>query len=659
MRTRKLVMVCAAVLGFCACMCSADQPKQPFLHPLFSDNMVLQREVKTPVWGWTTPGTKVTVELDGKIVTGKAGADGKWVAELPPHKAGGPFVLKVTGPETVSLTNVLLGDVWICSGQSNMEMGVRPCLNSDEEVASARYPEIRLFSVPKKTSLEPLTTLDSTQPLQSRWLVCGPDTVGAAGWGGFSAVGYFFGREVHKAINVPVGLIHSSWGGTIAEAWTSAEGLKTVSDFKDKIASFEAQVSGMKLNTYDFAKKMEDWWMANDPGTKAGWAKVELDSSDWKSMEGQPKYWEECGLPDFDGIVWFRKVVELPEAWADVEATLSLAMVDDSDTTFVNGVLAGGVANYRTPRIYKLQKGVLKAGRNVIAVRVLDNRRTGGFHGTADAMNLAAQGQASISLAGTWQYKVGAALTEMKPAPRRLDGGPNQTTVLFNGMIAPLIPYAVKGAIWYQGESNAREPMVYRRLLPAMIKDWRNRFGVGDFPFLIVQLANFREAQKTPVQDGWAVIRESQYVISRDVPNCGLASAIDIGDAADIHPKNKQEVGRRLALVARAGTYGEKVVCSGPVFKSMEIKGNEIVLKFDNVAGGLTAKGDKLLGFAIAGSDRNFVYADGRIAGDTVVVSAAGVSSPAMVCYGWADNPVCNLYNKEGLPAVPFRTNPE
>ena len=657
---RRLIMVCAVVLGFCACTLAADQSKKPFLHPLFSDNMVLQREVKTPVWGWTIPGAAVSVELDGKTVTCKAGPDGKWFAELPPHKAGGPFVLKITGPETMSLQNVLLGDVWLCSGQSNMEMGIRMCDNGNEEVAAAKYPEIRLFTVPKRTSLEPEATLKPAYSMQAKWLVCTPENAGAEGWGGFSAVGYFFGRDLHKSVNVPIGLIHSSWGGTIAEAWTSMEGLKTIDDFKDRIATFEAQVARMKGSEANYEKDMADWWTSNDPGIKAGWAKADVDTSDWKSMEGQPQIWEKCGLPNFDGIVWFRKVVELPETWAGVEATLNLAMIDDLDNTYVNGVAVGGMDNWQLQRTYKLPKGTLKAGRNVITATALDTGGDGGFHGKADAMNLSAPGQASIPLSGTWQYKTATPLAATKPVPRKLDDNPNQTTILYNAMIAPLLPYAIKGAIWYQGESNAGEPMVYRRLLPAMITDWRKRFGVGDFPFLIVQLANFMEAQRTPMQqDGWALIRESQYVISRDVPNCGLAAATDIGDARDIHPRNKQEVGRRLSLIARARTYGEKIVCSGPVYKSMEIKGGEIVLKFDNVAGGLAARGDKLMGFAIAGSDKKFVYADARIAGDTVVISAADVPSPAMACYGWANNPVCNLYNKEGLPAVPFRTNTE
>jgi sialate O-acetylesterase len=652
-------MVCAVVLGLCAGLWAQEQPKKPFLHPLFSDNMVLQREVKTPVWGWTTPGAEVTVELDGKTASCKAGDDGKWLAELPAHKVGGPFVLKVSGPETAVRENVLLGDVWICSGQSNMEMGIRNCMNADMEVAASANPNIRLFTVPKKVAFDPEPMIYPVQPSQAKWLVCGPDTVGLDGWGGFSAASYFFGRELYKATEIPIGLIHTSWGGTIAEAWTSSVGLETIDDFKDRLANYQALVEKIKTGQLDFAKEMNEWWASNDPGSKDGWAAADLDSSDWKLLEGQPQPWEECGLPNVDGIVWLRKTVELPAAWADAEATLSLAMIDDMDTTFVNSVEVGGMDNWQSPRKYTVPKGTLKPGKNVIAIRVLDTGGGGGLHGEANAMALAAEGQAPVSLVGTWQYKIAVLLAAVKPAPKKLDGNPNQTTVLFNGMIAPLLPFAIKGAIWYQGEANAGQPMVYRRLLPAMIKDWRNRFGVGDFPFLIVQLANFMAVQETPTQDGWAAIRESQYLISRDVPNAGLASAIDIGDGANIHPKNKQEVGRRLALIACAKTYGQQVEYSGPVYASMDINGNEVVLKFDHVGGGLIAKGETLQGFAIAGEDGKCVYADAKIVGDTVVVSAPGVPAPTVVYYGWANNPVCNLYNKDGLPAVSFRTRSE
>ncbi|MDA1045226.1 MAG: beta galactosidase jelly roll domain-containing protein, partial [Verrucomicrobia bacterium] len=471
--------------------------------------------------------------------------------------------------------------------------------------------------------------------------------------------GYFFGRDLHTTLEVPIGLINSSWGGTIAESWTGGDGLKTVHDFKDRITAFEAQVRGMNTGGADFEKQIEAWWAANDAGAQAGWATLEFDDADWKSMDGQPRIWEASGQPDLDGIVWFRKVVELPAAWNGLQAQLSLGMIDDMDTTFVNGVAVGGMRDWQAQRNYPLPDGVLKTGRNVIAIRVLDTGGDGGLHGSADAMKLEAPGLSAIPLAGTWLFNVSPRLTELKPFPEKLGGGPNQLTVLYNGMIAPLLPFAIKGAIWYQGESNAGRPAEYRQLLPAMITDWRAKFGVGDFPFLIVQLANFMGAQHQPVEDGWALIRESQYLISRDVPNCGLASAIDIGEANDIHPKNKQEVGRRLALIARAQTYGENIVYSGPVYKSMEIRGSELIITFDHAANGLVAKGERLTGFAIAGSDQKFVFADARISGETVILSAADVTSPVSVCYGWASNPVCNLYNSEGLPTVPFKTQGE
>ncbi|MEI6809756.1 MAG: sialate O-acetylesterase, partial [bacterium] len=582
MMSRRLVMILAVVLGFYSFACPSIQAKQPFLHPLFSDNMVLQREIKTPVWGWTTPGSEVTVELDGKTATCKAGADGKWMAELPPHKAGGPFVMKVTGPEAVSLQNVLLGDVWLCSGQSNMEMGIRMCDKGDEEVASAKYPEIRLFTVPKRTSLEPESFVKPGSSMQSKWLVCSPETAGAEGWGGFSAVGYFFGREIHKTAKVPIGLIHSSWGGTICEAWASAEGLKTVSDFKDTMATFEAQVARMKVSGSNLEKDMEDWWANNDPGTKAGWSKSDLDISDWKLMEGLPQIWEKSGLPNFDGVVWFRKMVDVPVAWASIDATLNLAMIDDIDTAFVNGIAVGGTDNWQTHRGYKLPKGLLKAGRNVIAVRVLDTGGDGGFHGSAAAMNLAAPGQTSIPLAGSWQYKVATQLTHTKPFPRRLNDNPNQTTVLYNGMIAPLLPYAIKGAIWYQGEHNSPHAVQYRTLFPAMIEQWRADFNNPTMPFLFVQLPGYAnaDANNRPI---WPEQRESQLLTWQNLKNTGMAVTIDLGDKTNIHPTHKEPVGNRLAAIALNTVYGMNIPYSGPVYKSVKFSKNQAIIAFNFV----------------------------------------------------------------------------
>lgn len=337
---------------------------------------------------------------------------------------------------------------------------------------------------------------------------------------------------------------------------------------------------------------------------------------------------------------------------------LNLGPIDDNDTTWINGTQVGATASYNADRKYNVPANVLKAGKNVIAVRVFDGQGAGGINGKPDQLTLVPEGGAAVSLAGEWKYKVGVALTSAAAYPAALTDNPNVATVLYNGMIAPLVPFGIKGAIWYQGESNTGRDEQYRRLLPTMINDWRSRFGVGAFPFYIVQLANFMAQDTEPKDDAWPRLREAQYLTTKTVPNTGISNTIDIGDAGDIHPKNKQDVGKRLALNALALTYGKKIEYSGPVYKSMKADGNAIRLSFDHVGGGLMAKGGMALtGFAIAGDDKKFVWADAKIDGSTVVVSSPKVAQPTAVRYAWANNPVCNLYNKDGLPALPFRTD--
>ena len=623
---------------------------KPFLHPLFTDHAVLQRGVPVPVWGWTEPGKDVTVALAGQTAKGTADAQGRWEARLAALEAGGPHDLTVTGPQSVTRKDVLVGDVWICSGQSNMQWPVTATDNAQAEIAGADFPKIRLFTVPNVPSFVPVAHVPSA------WKVCSPQTVG-----GFSAVGFYFGRHLHRELGVPVGLINTSWGGTIAEAWTSAEALAAMPDFAkqlEEVADRRARLG----QPQDLDREMAAWWAKNDPGSKVGtgWADPAFDAAGWKTMD-LPRNWEQAGLPDFDGIVWFRRTVDLTEAWAGREATLSLGPVDDRDTTWVNGTRVGGLDDWNRPRDYQVPAGTLKTGRNVIAVRVLDTGGGGGFHGQPGQMRLAASGAGApepVSLAGPWTFRDSAPLGRCSPAPQRIDGNPNVVTVLYNGMIAPLLPGAIAGAIWYQGESNAGRPEQYRALLPTMIKDWRSRFGVGDFPFLVVSLANFMKREDRPTEGGWALLREAQSLTARNDPKVGLAVTIDIGDAADIHPRNKQDVGRRLALQALAIHYGKDVVPSGPVYRSMTVRDGKARLRFDHIGSGLEAKGGgKLTGFAIAGDDMTFVWAEAAIEGEEVVVWSPDVPKPAAVRYAWANNPACNLCNKEGLPADPFRTD--
>jgi sialate O-acetylesterase len=639
-------------LSLAAAAIAGEQSERPFLHPLFSDHAVLQRQVKVPVWGWSSPGAKVTVTFGKQTKMATVQPDGRWSVRLDAMPASTePRDLIVTGSEqAVTIHDVLVGDVWLCSGQSNMEMGIGAC-NATTDIAQADFPQIRLLTVPHLIATSPVETVEC------HWSPCNPVTILQGAWGGFSAAGFFFGREVYQQVKIPIGLIHSSWGGTIAEAWTSGEGLKPLGDFDDRLKAVREQSTKKPV---DYAAVYESWCEHNDPGTKQGWAKVECDTSSWKSVT-MPQPFEQAGLPDFDGIVWFRRTFELPPDWAGKKLTLGLGSVDDIDTTWVNGVKVGQMNRYDLNRVYSVPAEVAKAGANVISVRVLDTGGAGGFTGKPEQMFIRVAGngkESGQSLAGAWQMRDSAPLAKLPAPPTVPDANnPNVVTVLYNGMIAPLLPFAIKGAVWYQGESNAGRAEQYRKLLPAMIQDWRTHFGVGDFPFYIVQLAAFQPVAPEPRESDWAELREAQALTAKKVARSGLAVAIDIGDAADIHPKNKAEVGRRLAFCALANTYHKTIEWSGPSYKGMRKVDNEIRLSFDHVDGGLAAKGSDLQGFAIAGEDHKFIWAHAVIKGNTVVVSSPQIDKPVAVRYGWDINPVCNLYNQAGLPAVPFRTD--
>lgn len=632
---------------------AADTP-HPFLHPVFSDNMVLQRNHEIPVWGWTAPGQTVSARIQDHTTSTVADDNGRWELHLPKMRHGGPYKLSIQGPSSVTLTNVLIGDVWLCSGQSNMEMGIGEVKNAREEIAQAHYPHIRLLSIPKKIASEPQDTFSG------RWKTCTPENVVQGDYNGFSAAGFFFGRDLHLELGVPIGLIDSTWGGTVAEAWTSASALQAMPDFKPAVTRLEEIRSALASGTLNWDQLQQQWFEAADPGTsQLNWANPELDSSSW-STTSIPGYWDDTELGNFDGIVWFRREFTLPETWQGQEAYLHLGPIDDRDATFANGTLVGTTDIPNPAREYKIPANTLRAGRNVIAVRVLDTGGRGGIYGKPDQLHLDAADTTipSVNLAGTWQYHSGPALTETGQPPRKLDSNPNEVTVLYNGMIAPLLPFPIRGAIWYQGESNANRAAQYQRLLPTMIQDWRNRFNVGNFPFLIVQLANFMAQDSQPTESDWAELREAQFLTTQTTPNTALALAIDIGEANDIHPRNKQEVGRRLALAARALTYKQELPYSGPVFRSMRRQNSALHLRFNHVHGSLNSgKDTELNGFAIAGADGKFVWANARIEGQEVVVESPEVPEPVNVRYGWGNNPDCNLYNQAGLPAVPFRTD--
>ncbi|HEY3265737.1 MAG TPA: sialate O-acetylesterase [Armatimonadota bacterium] len=651
MRLNRTLPILAVALTMAA---ARAQEAKPFLSPMFTDNMVLQRGIKTPIWGWANPGDAVSVAVQGKTAKAKAGPDGKWLAKVGPLTAGGPVEVSVAGPQAVVLHNVLVGDVWICSGQSNMEMGILNLTNAEQEVANATDSDLRLFTVPHKVSTEPQEVV-----VGGPWEVCSPETIRHGTWGGFSAAAYFFGRELRRAVGVPIGLVHTSWGGTPAESWTSGPTLaKKLPEFAPAVANV-ATLNEQRLHPGpSFADRVAAWWKENDPGSKAspGWQDPATDTSTWKTM-ALPGAWETKGYADFDGVMWFRRTVTVPDTLLDKAATLHLGPIDDWDTTWVNGVEVGGKQSYDAQRDYKLPDGLLKPGENTIVVRVLDGQGDGGFTGRPSDMRLDVEGLPSIPLFGDWQYRIGVAMKDAKPLPQSLDDSPYLVSSLYNGMIAPVLPYGIKGAIWYQGEANADRAYQYRTLLPVMINDWRSHWNQGAFPFFIVQLANFMKTQPEPADSQWAELREAQTMTAAHTPKTGIAMAIDIGDANDIHPKNKQEVGRRLGLSAERIAYGMDVPDSGPVYRGLKIDGGKAIISFTKTDGGLTAKGDKLTGFQIAGADRKWFWADAEIAGNTVAVSSPSVPQPVAVRYAWADNPVCNLYNGAGLPAGPFRTD--
>jgi sialate O-acetylesterase len=618
---------------------------------MFGDHMVLQRERPIPVWGQAEAGSRIQARLGGQTAEAVADGEGRWALTLGPLPAGGPHVLSVQGKTTVEFKDVLVGDVWICSGQSNMEWVVGAAMNAQKEIADARNPLLRHFTVQKKISPVPLSDVEG-----GAWQECRPETVG-----GWTAVGYFFGRALQEKLGIPIGLVHTSWGGTVCEAWTSEEALDRLPEFKDRITRLKGDRGRLPTLEAEYTQKTAEWdkmYTEKDEGTRKNWQDPSVDTSSWKSMT-LPTNWENAGLPNLDGVVWFRKEVALPAGWNGKDLSLGLGPVDDNDVTYFNGTQIGATNGWQVNRTYTVPGKLVKPGQNLITVRVTDTGGAGGIYGKAEQMKLEGPGPA-IALAGAWKYAVGLDLATLppKPPPPPFLGDPNTPTALYNGMIAPVLPYAIKGAIWYQGESNVGRAKEYQALFPAMIRDWRSRWGVGEFPFLFVQLANFLPAKAEPGESAWAELREAQE-LTLATPNTGQAVIIDIGDAADIHPRDKQDVGKRLAAWALGTTYGGKEEISGPLYKSMSIEENRVRISFSHVGSGLIAKGGgPLRTFAIAGSDHKWVWANAKIDGETVVVSSDQVTRPVAVRYAWADNPEgCNLTNKEGFPASPFRTD--
>jgi sialate O-acetylesterase len=629
------------------------------LSPLFSNNMVLQQQTQAPIWGKTKPNGKVVINTswDKQKYTVNADGQGYWTVKVNTPTAGGPYTITISNGKPVKLTNVMIGEVWICSGQSNMEMPVEgwgKINNYQQEKEEAKnYPNIRFLLLEKVISPKPL---DNVKIVDNGWQVCSPATVA-----NFSAAGYFFGRDLYKYRNVPIGLIDTSWGGTIIEAWTSADALSNMPSMKKKIDDVKNMPVKAEDREKQFQAKVKLWnnsLIAVDKGYKNGkaiWADASFDDTSWLSMK-VPGFIQKQGLKNFHGLVWFRTTINIPAAWSGRDLTLNLGPIDDNDFTYFNGVLIGHTEGWMASRNYKVPKELVKPGKVVIAVRVMDTGGDGGIYGNSENIFIQSSKNDVIFFAGDWKYKESLSLNDLPPMPVDAANGPNVPTFLFNAMLNPLIPYGIKGAIWYQGEANTEQAYQYRELLPLMINDWRNHWQY-DFPFYIVQLANYTAQQIEPVESTWAELREAQ-IRTLHIDNTGMVVITDIGEAGDIHPKNKQEVGRRLALAARALTYGEKVNYSGPMYRTYRIERNKIRIYFDHIECGLnTCNGEALKGFTIAGLDHQFHWANAKIEDNTIVVSSSEVAFPVAVRYAWADNPICNLYNGAGFPASPFRTD--
>jgi sialate O-acetylesterase len=624
---------------------------------LISDGMVIQRNAQVKIWGWAPAAEVITVHFINKVYRTAVNAQGIWQLSLRTENAGGPYVMVIeTGESTdgdskagagkITVENILLGDVWLCSGQSNMEMKMLSVRDVyPEEVAGACNDSIRQFLVPIRYNFEkPQEDLES-----GSWQAVNPQSIL-----NFTAAGYFFAAELFEKYQIPIGLINASQGGSPAEAWLSEDTLPLFADYFETAQKLKDRSYLDALNKKDQVNS-EEWHRHIDemdlgmPNGRKPFYDADYDASAW-SCAKVPSYWEE-EIGHFYGVVWYRKEIEIPSLIQGSSAKLFLGNVIDEDTVYINGTKAGALPIQYIPRVYDIPEGILKEGKNTLVVRVVNSSAKGGFYkGKPYHLQI---GDRIIDLTGEWRYMIGAQ-SDPLPEPAFVMWGPSG---LYNGMIAPMLRYAIKGVAWYQGESNTKKPEEYESLFNALITDWRRKWGQGDFHFLYVQLPNFGE-RHIPSVGNWAALREAQRKIL-SVPGTGMAVTIDIGEWNDVHPRNKKDVGIRLALVARKVAYGdEAVVAAGPLFQSAKRDGSRIVLSFRDTGGGLVTKGGGKPGlFDIAGADKRFIPADARIEGNCVAVWHDRVPDPVYVRYAWADNPECaNLYNREGLPASPFTT---
>ena len=658
MKPYTLLTIAFISLLFFSCQPELQKPLQ--VSTLFSHHMVLQQNKEVAFWGQYTPAKKITVTGSwGEETTAISDASGQWETRLQGTSAGGPHTIRVISKDsTIIIDDVLFGEVWIASGQSNMEMPLKgwppndTIQDSEEEIAMADHPGIRMFTVPRMISVSPLDSV------QGEWVVATPQTAGD-----FSASAYFFAKRLQNELNVPVGIIHTSWGGTVAEAWTSSQALRELGDFNETL-----DLIG-KPETFDLVNKWFDQWPTKEfPNTEEAWqtidfsdldaAKSDFDDSNW-AVTTLPGRIDQLGGIEFDGAVWLRKEFDLSEVTSDY--TLHIGSIDDMDATFVNGQKVGGLAGagyWNVPRAMEIPRSLLKKGKNTIAIRVID---TGGG-GSVDGPLILGNQNDSISLAGVWKQRLIAEIymgkfyiydlkTSVINRPDFLQLNPNLPAVLFNAMINPLVPYTIKGAIWYQGESNVGRDEQYKRLFPAMIKDWRAQWN-DEFPFYFVQIAPFVYNPDPALQESQK-LRDAQR-FSLLTPNTGMVVTLDIGNPDNIHPANKKDVGSRLAGLALANNYGKNIVASGPLYKGIKKAEGKLLVEFDFTGSGLMCPDQVLAGFEIAGADKVYVAAQARITEGMVEVSHPEITAPEYVRYAWRDDSAATLFNAEGLPASSF-----
>ena len=626
---------------------SSSLKAQIKLPRLVRDSMVLQRDKPIHLWGWASVGEKVKVNFLKKNYTVKTEKDGKWQLDLPAIPAGGPYAMDLIGKNKITLHDILVGDVWLCSGQSNMEHQLRQHpVSYGNEIANANYPEIRQFKVPNIVNLQG----PQEEIPDGSWKWANQENVLD-----FSAVAYFFAKNLYQKYHVPIGIINATWGGSPIEAWMSETSLQLFPKWErivktNKDSSYiqkrnQAAGNAATVRTPEDQGLVQKWYATDYQTEGKGWRRFAI-----------PGYWEDQGVADLNGTVWFRKEIIVPANIAMNDAKVFLGRIVDGDALYINGKLVGSTSYMYPQRRYPIPAGLLKPGKNVFAIRVTNYNGKGGF--VPDKPYQLMGGGDTLSLTGYWEYKVGNVFVPSKPtstAPLALQ---NQPTALFNAMISPLIGYSIKGFLWYQGESNSGDAAGYAKMQPAMIKDWRRLWHDEDLSFLFVQLPGFMDYHYLPSESGWALFRAAQAQ-SLELPNTGMAVTIDIGEWNDIHPDRKKPVGERLALAAEKIAYKENIVSAGPQLDKIAVDGNKIIVSFKNVGSGITTNdGEPPAEFAIAGADKKFYWARGIIQNNEVILVSDAVNNPLYVRYAWADNPVNpNLINKEGLPAAPFRTD--